>query len=72
MEFIGSAENVAGTGAFLDKVAEENDLELQAQLVDRDDILQQRVLHTGHNLSVQPMSRPDDHPTFETIFDVEL
>lgn len=47
MEFIGSAENTAGTGAFLDKVAEENSLEVQAQLVERDLILNERLFHTN-------------------------
>jgi len=47
LEFIGSAEHTAGTGVFLNKVAEGNGLAVGAQLVERYSIVKGRYFQAG-------------------------
>ena len=69
---MGTPEKTAKTQAFIYKVAEGNGLEMQEQLVDRDDILQERTLLSDYNFAVEPYQPTTKHLGFEHIIDLEL
>ncbi|MBZ0310451.1 MAG: hypothetical protein K8I82_30600, partial [Anaerolineae bacterium] len=67
LEFIGSPENLAGTQAFLARVAQENVLQPLELLYDHTQPTQQAVFQPQHHQAIMPMLASAESPNFSEL-----